>query len=157
MRAGLARILAETLIGNDRGIHRAVRYSGRNCRATRCAEKSALKRSDVRRIGADQFGNAARHDVAEDPKARAKYGIWFELPRNRRARLKDCDWRGREQIAEMSLDRRVQWLIDIMGDRIEGTCEAADLLVRIQRIGIESIRRPMVQVSWGVIFHVSCA
>jgi hypothetical protein len=73
------------------------------------------------------------------PKPGPKYGIGFELPRDRRSRLQDCDRRGGEQIAEMSLNHGVQRLIDIMGDRIEGAAETANLLVRIQGIGIVGI------------------
>ena len=68
------------------------------------AKQPSLKRLDVGRIGADQVGNTARQNIAENPEASSKYGFRLKLPRNRCSRLQDCDWRGGEQIAEMSLN-----------------------------------------------------
>ena len=81
----------------------------------------------------------ARQDVAENSEASAEHGFRLELPRNRRSWLQNCQRRRREQIAEMSLDGLVQRLIDIMRDGTEGAAKTGDLIMRIQRIGIEGV------------------
>ena len=81
----------------------------------------------------------ARQDIAENSEAGAEHGFRLELPRNRRSRLQNGQRRGREQIAEMSLNGGVQRLIDIMRDGTEGAAKTGDLIMRIQRIGVEGV------------------
>ncbi len=82
----------------------------------------------------------ARQDVAENSEAGAENGFRFELPRNRHPRLQNGRWRGREQMAEMSLDRGVQRLI-AMRDGTERAAKTGDLVMRIQRIGVEGVAK----------------
>ena len=103
------------------------------------AEHSSLKRLIVWRIGADQVGHSARQDIAENSEAGAEYGFRLELPRNRRSRLQNGHRCRREQIAEMSLNGCVQRLIDIMRDGTERAAKTGDLIMRIQRIGVEGV------------------
>ena len=50
----------------------------------------------------------------------ARSTVWdVKLPRDCRSRLEDGQGRGSEQVAEVRLNRRVQRLIDIMGNRTE--------------------------------------
>ena len=104
--------------------------------------RSALEGPDVRRIGADRVGNTARQNIAEKPEASPQHGIRLELPREGGSRLKNRQRRRGEQIAEMGLDRGVQRLIDIMGDRVEGAAKTRHAVVRIQRIGIQRVPNP---------------
>ena len=117
----------------------AVRHSRRDRRSAHRAEQPSLKRLDVRRIGADQIGNAARQDVAEDSEAAPQHG--FRLRTATQSPFAVEGWRAawREQIAEISLNRGVQRLIDIMRDRIERAGETGNLIVRIQGIGVVGV------------------
>ena len=65
----------ESLIGRDGGIDGAVGNAGRDGRAADAAQQTTLKCLHVRRIHADQVGDAARQDVAEDAEAGAQHGI----------------------------------------------------------------------------------
>ena len=116
---------AEVLVGGDSRIHRAVRHAGCDRRAAHGTEQSALKRPDVRRIHADQIGDAARHDVAEYPKAAAEHCVRRELPGNGGPGLQDRQRRGGEQVPKAGLNDGVERLIDIVGDRIEGAGQAS--------------------------------
>ena len=127
--------------GNGR-IHGAVGHSGRNGRAAHGAQQTSLKRLDVGRIGADQVSDAARQNIAENSEAGPEHGLGLELPRDRRSRLQNRQRRGGEQIAQMSLDRGVQRLIDIMRDGSERAVKTRDLVMRIEWIGIEGVAQP---------------
>src|SRR5580704_3243983 len=82
----------ETLMCSHGCVHRAVRYAWRIGHAADGAEQASLKRLNVGWIGSDQVGNAARQNIAENPEASSKYRFRLDLPRDRRSRLKDCDW-----------------------------------------------------------------
>ena len=73
------------------------------------------------------------------PKPARSTVLRLELPGDRGSRLQNCQRRGGKQIAEMSLNRGVQRLIDIVRDRIEGTRKPRDFVMRIQGIRIERI------------------
>src|ERR1700677_559283 len=117
--------------------------------ATHAAKHSSLKCLVVWRIRADQVGHRAWQDVTKNPEAGAEYRFRLELPRNRRSRLQNSHRRGREQIAEMSLNNGVQGVI-VIGNRIERAAKTCDLIMRIQRIGVEGVaqaKRPSQSAS----------
>lgn len=89
----------------------------------------ALKRLDVRRIGADQVGNGAWQNIAENAEAAPEHSVWFKLPSDRCSRLENCDWGRGKQVAEIRLNRGVEWLIDIMRNGAESASETAYLLI----------------------------
>ncbi len=94
---------------------------------------------DVGRIDADEVGDAAGQNVAENSEAGAQHGFRLELPGDRGSRLQNRQRRGGKHIAEMGLDGGVQRLIHIVRDGIERAAKARDLIVRIERIGIERV------------------
>src|SRR5271155_4333446 len=135
----LRKSQSKSLIRGNGCVDRAVGHSRRNRRTAHSAKYPSLERLIVWRIGADEVGHTARQDVAENPEARAQNGFWLELPRNRGSRLQNGQRCGREQIAEMSLNSGVQRLIDIMRDGTERAAKTSDLIMRIQRIGVEGV------------------
>jgi len=110
----LGKSWSKDLIRDGGCVYRAVGHSRRDGCAAHGTEESSLKRFIVWRIRADQVGHAARQDIAENPEAGAEYGFRLDLPRDCRSRLQNGQRRGREEITEMSLNRGVQRLIDIM-------------------------------------------
>ena len=94
---------------------------------------------DGRRIGADHVRNAARQNIAEKAEAGPQHGMGLKLPRDGGSRLENGQWRGGEQIAQVSLDGGIQRLIDIMRDRVEGAAKTRHTVVRIQGIGIQRV------------------
>ena len=86
-----------------------------------------MERFHVGRIDADQVGDAAGQDVAENSEAGAQNGVRLELPGDGGARLQNRERRGREHIAEAGLDRGVERLIDVVRDGIERAAQARDL------------------------------
>ena len=138
-KAGPGQIRSKDLIRGDGCVDCAVGRSRRDGCAAHAAKHSSLKRLGVGRIGADQVGHRTRQNIAEDSEAGPKHGFRLELPRDGCSRLQDSQRCGREQIAEMSLDGGVQRLIDIVRNGAERAAETADLIVRIQRIGIEGV------------------
>src|SRR3984893_14772023 len=135
----LGKSRSKSLIRGNGCVHRAVRRSGSDCSAAHAAKHSSLKRLIVGRIRADQVGNSAWQDVAENPEASSKNRLRLKLPRNRCSRLQDGQRRRREQIAEMSLDGSVQRLTDIMGDGTERAAQTSDLLIGLQWSGVEGV------------------
>src|ERR1700724_2685187 len=135
----LGKSRSKSLIRGNGCVYGAVRRSGRDCGAAHAAKHSSLKRLIVGRIRANQVGNSARQDVAENPEASSKNRLRLKLPRNRGSRLQDGQRGRREQIAEMSLDGSIQRLSDIMGDGTERAAKTSDLLMPIQRIGVEGV------------------
>ena len=97
-------------------------------------KQTSLEGFVVRRIRADQVGHTARQDVAEDSETGSQHRFWLELQCDRCSRLQNGQRRGRKQIAEMSLDGRIQRLIHIMRDRTERTAKTRDLIVGIERV-----------------------
>src|ERR1700686_5252865 len=137
-RLALGESRSKSLIrGNDCG-DCTVGCSGRYACTPDAAKHSSLKRLVVGRILADQTRHCARQDIAENSEASAEHRFRLELPRNRRSRLQNSHRRGREQIAEMSLNNGVQRLI-VMGNGTEGAAKTADLIMRIQGIGVEGV------------------
>ena len=106
-------------MGGHRRVDGAARHSRGDAQSAYGAEQSALERLHVRRVHAQSVGDASRQDIAENPEAGAKHGVGCQLPRDCRSRLEDGQGRGSEQVAEVRLNRRVQRLIDIMGNRTE--------------------------------------
>src|ERR1035437_1775544 len=103
------------------------------------SEWPSLKRLIVGRIRANQVGHGTRQDVAENAEPGSKYRFRLKLPRDRCSRLQNGQRCRREQIAEMSLDGGIQRLIDVMRNGTERAAKAGDLIMRIQRIGVEGI------------------
>ena len=97
---------------------------GAICGAADRAEQATLERFHVGRIHADDVGNAAGQDVAENSEASAQDGLGLELPRDRGARLKNRERRGRKYIAEAGLNRGVERLIHVVRDGIERAAQA---------------------------------
>ncbi len=138
-KLSLGKSRGKNLICGNGCIDCAVGHSRRDGRAAHGAKQSSLKRLVVGRVGADQVGHAARQDIAENPKAGPEHGFWLELPRNRRSWLQNGQRCRRKQIAEMSLNGLIQRLIDIMRDGTERAAKTGDLIMRIQRIGVEGV------------------
>ena len=67
----------------------------------------------------NEIGDAAGQNIAENSEAGSQHRFRLELPRNRRSRLQNRQRRGREHIAEMSLNGCVQRLIHVVGNGIE--------------------------------------
>src|ERR1700678_2655392 len=137
-RLALWKSRGKRLIGGNDCADCAVGRFRRDGCAAHAAKHSSLKRLVVGRIRSDQVGHGARQNVAKNSEARAEYRFRFELPRNRRSRLQNSDRRRREQIAEMSLNNGVQRLI-VMRNRTEGAAKTGDLIMWIQRIGVECV------------------
>ncbi len=93
----------------------------------------------VGRIDADHIGDAAGQNVAENSEAGAQHGLGFKLPCDRRSRLQDREGRRGKYVAEAGLNGGVQRLIHIVRDGIERAAQASNLLMRIERIGIERV------------------
>ena len=93
----------------------------------------------VRRIHPDEIRDASRHDVAEEAEARSQHRVVLELPRDRRSGLKNRERSRCEESSKVSLNRIAQRLVHIVRDGIERTLESRDLVVRVQRIGVEGI------------------
>src|SRR5580704_4886817 len=148
-RLALRKSRGESLIrGNDCG-DCTVGCSGRYGCTPHAAKHSSLKRLVVGRIRADQIRHCARQDIAENSEASAEHRFRLELPRNRRSRLQNSHRRGREQIAEVSLNKGFQWL-SVRGNRTEGAAKTGDLIMRIRRIGVECVaqaKRPSQSAS----------
>ena len=130
---------SESLIRGDGSVDGAVGDTGRNGHATDCAEKTALESLDVGRIDADQVGDAAGQNVAEDAETGAQHGLRFELPCDGHTRLQNRERRGSENIVEAGLNRCIQRLIHVVRDGCEGSAQPGDLLMWVQRIGVEGI------------------
>ncbi len=144
MRRGAGKLAlrksgAETLIGGDGGADGAIRNARRDGGSSRRAEQAALERFDVGRIRADQIGNAAGQNVAEDAEASSEDGARLELPGDGGSRLEDGEGRGRKEVGEMRLNGGIERLIDVVRDGVEGASQARDLAVRVQGIRIERV------------------
>ena len=98
-----------------------------------------MERSDVPRVDAHNVRDAAGEDVAEQPESGSEHSARRELPCDRGSRLQNRDRRGIEQFREMRLDDRVQRLIHVMRNRIEGAGEPRDFVMRTQRIRVERV------------------
>ena len=84
---------SESLIRGLGSVYGAVGDTGWNGHATDRAEKTSKESLDVGRIDADQIGDAARQNVAEDAEAGAQNGLRLELPGDRHTRLQNCERR----------------------------------------------------------------
>src|ERR1700723_649577 len=110
---------SESLIRGHSCTHGAVRYTRRDSCSANGAKKSSLEGRDVGRIHANDIGDGTRQDIAEDAESGTQYGLGFQLPGDCSSRLQDGKRRRGEYMAETGLNRGVQWLIHIMGNRIE--------------------------------------
>ena len=137
------------VVGRNGGIHGAIGDPGSNRCSADGAEKTALKRSHVRRVSADGVRNAARQEIAEYSESASQQGIRAELPGDGCSWLKNGDRSGREQITKTSLNRGVQRLIDVVGDGSEGAVKTGNLVMRIVWIGVEGIAQTEVPGELG--------
>src|SRR6202161_4972071 len=124
----------ESLICGDSCIHCTVWHSRSDGSPAHCTQQTSLEGFVARRMGANQVGHTARQNIAEDPETGSQHRFWLELPCDRGPRLQNRQRCGRKQIAEMSLDGRIQRLIDIMRDRTKRTAKPSDLIVGIERV-----------------------
>src|ERR1022692_3723610 len=122
------------MICSDGCIHRTVRRSRSDDSPAYRAQQTSLESFVVRRISANQVGHTARQNIAEDPETGPEYGFRLKLPRDRGSRLQNGERCGRKQIAEMSLDGRIQRLIHIMRDRTKRTAKTRDSIVGVERV-----------------------
>src|SRR6266446_1933909 len=124
--------------GLDR-IDRTVGHSRRNACAPHGSKKSALETLDVGRIDANHINNAAGQDVTEKSEPSAKDEARFKLPCDSCSGLQDREGRRRKHVTETGLDGSVQGLIHSMGDGIERAPQTGNVLMWIQRIGIQCV------------------
>jgi hypothetical protein len=93
----------------------------------------------IGRIHPHHVGNVTRQEITEQTEAAPEHGFRSNLPRNRSSRLQDRQWSRKEQVREVSLDRIAEWLIYIVRNSIERSPKACHLIMRTERVRIESV------------------
>src|ERR1700694_1675743 len=130
------------LIGGHGCVNRTVRHSWRYRCATNCSLKSALESLDVGWVETDHIGDGAGQYVAENPEAGTQHGLGFKLPGDGRSGLQYREGRRGKHVTEPGLDGTIQGLTHIMRNGIERSLKPGNLLMWIQRVGIQGISYP---------------
>ena len=94
-----------------------------------------------------QIGNASRQKVAKKAKSGAQHRFRLKLPGDGGSWLQNRQRRGRKDVALGCLDRLVQRLVSIVRNRSKRSFEPRNLIVWVQRIRVERIPHPNVQVT----------
>src|ERR1700730_6621728 len=141
-KQALCKSRTKRLIGGHGCVNRTVGNSRGNGRPTNGSIQSTLESLDVGWVETNDISDGARQDIAENPEAGTQHGLGFKLPGDGRSGLQYREGRRGKHVSETGLYGGVQRLIHIMRDGIERSLQPGNLLMWIQRIGIQRISYP---------------